>query len=178
MAEAITVARPYAVAAWRHAEAEGKVDLWAEMLQLMADIVRNETMSKIVTDPRVGTDRLSQLMLDICGGRISDTAESFIKLLVENGKLSLMPEIYAVFAAMKAEAGGAVDATLLAAYPVNAKFEQSIAAAMQKKLNREVKFTTEEDKSLLGGVIIRAGDMVIDASIRGQIESLANELRQ
>jgi len=178
MAEAITVARPYAVAIWRHADAAGKADLWSDMLQLMADIVGDETMAAIVADPRVGTDRLSQLMLDICGGRINDSAESLIKLLVENGKLSLMPEIATVFAALKSEAGGAVDATLQTAYPVNAKFEQAIAAAMQKKLNREVNFTTEEDKSLLGGVIVRVGDMVIDASVKGQIESLANDLRQ
>lgn len=177
MAEAITVARPYAVAAWKHAEAEGKVDLWADMLEFMANIVRDETMARIVADPRVDIDRLTQLMLDICGGRINEIAENFVKLLAENGKLSLMPEISSVFLALKSEAGGAVDATLLAAYPVNAKFEQAIASAMQKKLNREVKFTTEEDKSLLGGVIVRVGDMVIDASVRGQIESLATELR-
>jgi len=177
MAEAITVARPYAVAAWRHAQAEGKADLWADMLVLMASIVSDETMSRIVADPRVDEGRLSQLMLDICGGRITETAESLVKLLVANGKLSLMPEISSVFTALKAEAGGAVEAKLLTAYPVNAKFEQAIAAAMQKKLDREINFTTEEDKSLLGGVIIRAGDMVIDASVRGKIESLANELR-
>jgi len=177
MAESITVARPYAVAAWRHAQAEGKAGLWADMLVLMANIVSDETMSRIVADPRVDAGRLSQLMLDICGGRVNETAESLIKLLAENNKLSLMPEISSVFAALKSEAGGAIDAKLLTAYPVNAKFEQVIAAAMQKKLDREVNFTIEEDKSLLGGVIIRAGDMVIDASVRGQIESLANELR-
>ena len=177
MAESITVARPYAVAAWRHAQAEGKAELWADMLVLMANIVSDETMSRIVADPRVDAGRLSQLMLDICGGRVNETAESLIKLLAENNKLSLMPEISSVFAALKSEAGGAIDAKLLTAYPVNAKFEQVIAAAMQKKLDREVNFTIEEDKSLLGGVIIRAGDMVIDASVRGQIESLANELR-
>lgn len=178
MAEAITVARPYAVAAWRHAEANGKVDLWSEMLALMADVVRNETMAKIVGDPRVDADQLSRLMLDICGGRLNKEAESLVHILVENGKLGLMPEIALVFATLKSEAGGAVDATLLAAFPVNAKFEQDIAAAMQRRLNREVNFTTEEDKSLLGGVVIRVGDMVIDASIKGQIEALANELRQ
>jgi F-type H+-transporting ATPase subunit delta len=178
MAETITVARPYAVAAWRHAEAEGKADLWADMLELMADVARDETMATIIGDPRIDADRLTQLMLDVCGGRINEEAENFVRLLVDNGKLSLMSEISSVYMALKSEAGGAVDATLLAAYPVNAKFEQAIAAAMQKKLSREVKFTTEEDKSLLGGVIVRVGDMVIDASIRGQIESLASELRQ
>ena len=177
MAEAITVARPYAMAAWRHAESNGKVDLWSEMLALMADIVRNETMAKIVGDPRVDAGQLSRLMLDICGGRLNKEAESLVRILVENGKLGLMPEIASVYASLKSEAGGAVDATVLAAFPVNAKLEQEIAAAMQKRLNREMNFTTEEDKSLLGGVVIRVGDMVIDASIKGQIEALANELR-
>ena len=177
MAETITVARPYAVAIWRHAEAEGKTDLWSDMLNFMADIVSDKTMASIVADPRVGEIRLADLMLDICGGRLNDTAESFVRLLVQNGKLALMPEIATVYAELRSEAGGAIDARLISAYPVNAKFEQAIAAAMEKKLDREVNFITEEDKSLLGGVIIRAGDMVIDASIKGQIESLANELR-
>lgn len=177
MAEAITVARPYAVAAWRHAQAEEKTDLWSDMLGFMADVVTNETMAKIVADPRVDAERLAKLVLDICGGRLNPAAENFVKMLVENGKLSLLPEIVTVFNALKSEAGGAVDATLLSAFPVNAKFEQEIAAAMQKRLDREVNFTTEEDKSLLGGVVIRVGDMVIDASVKGQIEALAGELR-
>jgi len=178
MAESITVARPYAVAAWRHAQAQDKTDLWADMLALMADIVRDETMAMIVRDPRIDAERLSQLMLEICGGRINEAAGNFVRLLIENGKLSLMPEISSLYVALKSEAGGAVDGTLLAAYPVNARFEQAIAAAMQKRLQREVRFTIDEDKSLLGGVIIRVGDMVIDASVRGQIETMANELRQ
>ena len=177
MAEAITVARPYALAAWRHAAAESKADLWSEMLDFMAAVVADKTMAKIVADPRVDAGQLSQLMLDICGGRLTEVAESFVKLLVENGKLALMPEVASVFAMLKSEAGGAVDARLIAAYPVNAKFEQDIAAAMQKRLSREVNFTTEEDKSLLGGVVIRVGDMVIDASVKGQLEALATELR-
>jgi len=76
MAETITVARPYAVAAWRHAEVEGKADLWAEMLELMADVVRDAAMIRIVADPRVDAGRLTQLMLDICGGRINEAAEN------------------------------------------------------------------------------------------------------
>ena len=177
MSEAKTIARPYAVAAWRHAQAQNKADVWADMLDFMSAVVSDKVMAGIVADPRVEEQILSQLMLDICGGRINDEAEAFVKLLVENGKLSLMPGVAEVFNELKAEAGGAIDATLTAAYPVNAKFEQALAKAMQKKLDREVTFSTEEDKSLIGGVIIRAGDMVIDASVRGQIESLASELR-
>lgn len=177
MSEAKTIARPYAVAVWRHAQSQGKEALWVEMLELMSMIVSHEKMSTAVNDPRVDADVLSALMLEICGGRINEVAEGFIKLLVANDKLVLMPEIAAVFNELRAEAGGAINATLTAAYAVNAKFEQAIAKAMQKRLNREVNFTTEIDKSLLGGVIIRAGDMVIDASIRGQIDAMAVELR-
>jgi len=177
MSEAKTIARPYAVAAWRHAQKQDKIDLWSEMLEFMAAVINDKTMATIVADPRVEAGTLSQLMLDVCGGRINNEAEAFIRQLVDNGKLALMPEIAEVYSELKAEAGGTIMATLTAAYPVNAKFEQAIAKAMQKKLDREVTFTTEEDKSLIGGVVIRAGDMVIDASVRGQIEALAAELR-
>lgn len=177
MSEAKTIARPYAVAAWKHAVSVNKQDLWSEMLELMATVVRDAAMSAIVKDPRVDAGTLSGLMLEICGGRINDVAEAFVRLLVDNDKLALMPEVAEVYNELQAEAGGAVQAKLIAAYPVNAKFEQAIAAAMQKRLNREVTFTTDIDKSLLGGVIIRAGDMVIDASVRGQIEALAADLR-
>lgn len=177
MSEAKTIARPYAVAAWRHAKAQGKVDLWADMLDFMSAVVTDRTLAGIVADPRVEAHTLSQLMLDICGGRINHTAEAFVKLLVENGKLSLLPEITEVFNERKAEAGGTINATLITAYPVNARFERALARAMQKKLDREVTFSVEEDKTLIGGVVIRAGDMVIDASVRGQIEALAAELR-
>lgn len=177
MSEAKTIARPYAVAAWKHAVSDSKQDLWSEMLDFMATVVSNDAMSAIVKDPRVDADTLAGLMLEICGGRINDVADAFVRLLVDNGKLSLMPEIAEVYSELQAEAGGAVQAKLIAAYPVNAKFEQAISSAMKKRLDREVTFTTDIDKSLLGGVIIRAGDMVIDASVRGQIEALAADLR-
>lgn len=177
MAEAITIARPYAVAVWRHAEAKGEAALWLGMLSFMAKVVTDEAMFRIVTDPRVDEARLSRLMLDICDGFIDETAQNFTRLLIKNGKLFLMPQILAVFTALKSETSGVVDAILLAAFPVNAEFEQAIAAKMQRKLNREIRFRTVEDKTLLGGVIIRIGDMVVDASVRGQVESLAAQLR-
>lgn len=177
MSETKTIARPYAVATWRHAQAQGKIDLWADMLDFMAAVITDKAITGIVADPRVGTHTLSQLMLDIYGGRINDTAAAFVKLLVKNGKLSLMPEIAEVFSELKADAGGVINAILVTAYPVNAKLEQALARAMQKKLDREVTFSVEQDKSLIGGVIIRAGDMVIDASVRGQIKVLTAQLR-
>ena len=178
MSENRTIARPYAVAVFRHAQAEGKLDLWQEMLQFMAQVTADEQMATIISNPRVGGELQGQLMLEICGGRLNDAAENFAHLLIENGKLVLMPEIAELFQELKGEADGQIDAKLIAAYPVNAKFEQEIAAAMQKRLGREVKFTTDIDKSLIGGVVIRAGDMVIDASIRGKIEAMASELRR
>ncbi len=171
------MARPYAVAAWKHAEGEGRQELWSDMLEVMASVVSDDAMSAIISDPRVDADTLSGLMLDVCGGHINDTAGVFVRLLVENDRLSLMPEVAEVYKELQAESGGAIHAGLTAAYPVNARFEQAIAVAMRKRLNREITFTTEIDRSLLGGVIIRVGDMVIDASVRGRIEALAAGLR-
>ncbi len=177
MSEAKTVARPYAAAAWKHAEDQGEQVLWSEMLEFMASVVSDDAMSAIVSDPRVDTDTLSALMLQVCGDRINDIAGAFVRLLVENGKLSLMPEVNDVYKELRVESGGAIHASLTAAYPVNTEFEQAIAAAMRRRLYREVTFTTKIDKALLGGVIIRIGDMVIDASVRGQVEALAADLR-
>lgn len=171
------MARPYAAAVWKHAQGQGKQALWSEMLEFMASVVSDDAMSAIVSDPRVHADTLSGLMLQICGDRINDTAGAFVRLLVENGRLALMPEVVEVYKGLQAESGGVVHANLTAAYPVDAGLEQAIAAAMHKRLRREVTFTSEIDKSLLGGVIIRVGDMVIDASIRGRLEVLAADLR-
>ncbi|TNF94358.1 MAG: F0F1 ATP synthase subunit delta [Gammaproteobacteria bacterium] len=177
MSEAITIARPYAIAVYRHAKSEDKLDLWSDMLEFMSSVVTDPAMAEIIADPRVEASKLSTLMLDICGGRLNTTAENFVRLLIDNGKLGLMDEIFMVFNDMKAEESGSINAELIAAYPVNAMFEQAIGTAMKKRLNRDLSFTTNIDKSLIGGVVIRAGDMVIDASVRGQIESLAAELR-
>lgn len=178
MTEKITVARPYAVAVWRHASATNKVASWAQMLTFMAQVASDKSMAAIIADPRVGAQRLTQLILDICADRINDAAANFVRLLVTNGKLSLMPEISALFDEMKSAADGVIDATMLTAYPVNAEFEKTIAKVLQKKLSRRVNFVTEEDKSLLGGVIVHVGDIVIDLSVRGRMTSLATALRQ
>lgn len=171
------MARPYAIAVWKHAEGEGKQGLWSEMLEFMVRVVSDEAMSAIVSDPRVEADTLSGLMLEICGSHINDIAKALVRLLVENGRLSLISEVTEVYKELRAESGGTIYARLTAAYPVNVRFEQAIAAAMRRRLDQEVAFTKEIDKSLLGGVVIRVGDMVIDASVRGQIEALATDLR-
>ncbi len=171
------MARPYAVAVWKHAKDQNRQDLWSEMLEFMARVVTDDAMSAIVGDPRIDADTLSRLMLEVCDGHIDDVAGALVRLLVENGRLSLMPEVAGIYKELRAESGGVISAGLTTAYPVSAEFEQAIAAAMQRRLHREVTFAAEIDKSLLGGAIIRVGDMVIDASVRGQIEALAADLR-
>lgn len=177
MPEAKTIARPYAVAIWRHARDTAKQDIWEQMLSFMAAVVSDDVMSSVVSDPRLDGGTLSRLMLAICAGRLTDTGEAFVKVLAENGKLALIPEIAVLYDELQAEVGGVARATLIAAYPVNARFEEAIASAMRKRLNRDVRFTVEIDKHLLGGVVIRVGDTVIDASVRGQIEAFATALR-
>ena len=177
MSEAKTIARPYATAVWRHAVAHEEQSRWAEMLAFMAAVIKDKTMAAIVADPRVAGNTLADLMLAICGKQLNSTAEALVRLLVENGKLGLVPAIAEVYNELATEAGGALQATLTTAYPIEQAFEKSIAAAMKKRLRRAVRFTTKIDKDLLGGVVIRAGDLVIDASLRGQLQALATQLR-
>lgn len=177
MSEARTIARPYAVAAWRHAASRDKQQAWATMLEFMAAVVRDDVMSATVCDPRVAVDTLSALMLQICEGYLDDAAQAFVRLLVDNGKLGLTPEIAALYAELQAEADSMIQATLTSAYALDADTQRAITDAMRTYLGCDVSLTTELDKNLLGGVVIRAGDRVIDASVRGQMKALAAELR-
>ena len=182
MQETKTIARPYAAALWRHAASAGKQTQWAGLLAFMAAVTRDAAFAAIIADPRVERETLAEMMLGICRERIakaglSDSATAFTRLLTQNGKLALVSEVAQVYDEMQTEAGGELRATLTAARPISAKFERAIAAAMQRRLRREVSFTTAIDAGLISGVIIRAGDMVIDASARGRLQGLAATLR-
>lgn len=176
MAEAITVARPYAQAAFD--EARGLDDLkgWSNILQSLAQAVINPEIHVIITSPRAVKNQLAELMLALCGDKVSDTQRNFIKLLVESQRLSLLPEIVMLFEIMRAEAEKNVDVVVTSAFDLSEAQKQKIAEALQKRMGREIRLSCETDRKLLGGVIIRAGDKVIDGSARTHLSELANAL--
>ncbi len=176
MAESITVARPYAQAAFDEASKLGNLKGWSDTLQAAAQAVVNPEVRAIITSPRAVKSQIENLMLALCGDKISATERNFIKLLIENQRLILLPDIAMMFDALRAEAEKSVEVVVTSAFELDEAQKQKIAAAMKKRLGRDIRLSSKVDRGLLGGIIIRAGDQVIDGSARNQLSELANAL--
>jgi len=174
--EAITIARPYAEALFARAQESDSLESWSASLQLLAQAVQQPQLAAIVADPLFGRDRLTELMLEIGGGRLGDEGQNLVRLLVQNDRLALLPEIETMFRRLKAESERTLNVQVVSAYALKPAQEKQIAEALKKKLGREITISSEKDPDLIGGLHIRAGDTVIDGSVRGQLQQLANEL--
>ena len=176
MAERLTLARPYAEAVFKLASEQKRLGEWHELLSLLASVLRDERMVRIVINPEVEDDRVVALLKDICGKQMDEQGENLVRLLLGNDRLRLMPEIYSIYEGLKQEAEKAIDVEVTSAYPLESSQEKILAEALNRKLGCEVNLTVSEDKSLIGGVVIRAGDLVIDGSVKGYLGELATHL--
>jgi|HigsolmetaAR201D_1030396.scaffolds.fasta_scaffold00874_9 ATP synthase, F1 delta subunit len=176
MAEYSTIARPYAQGVFKAAQAAGNLAKWSEMLEFAAAVARDPTMNALLGSPRLTKEQLVELFLSVCGDRLDEQGRNLIRLLAENRRLQLLPQIAAQYAELRAEAEATVNARLITAQPVDPGTQQKVAQALSQRLQRKVTLSTETDASLLGGAIIRAGDLVIDGSVRGRLERLAATL--
>ena len=176
MAEAISVARPYAVAAFDEANRLGNLKGWSDMLLAGAEAAANAEVAALIGSPRASHSQIESVMLALCGETAGNSGRNFIRLLAENRRLALLPEIAAMFESMRAEAEKNVDVTVTSAFDLDEAQKQKIAAAMKKRMGREVRLHCEKNSELLGGIVIRAGDKVIDGSARSHLNSLANAL--
>lgn len=176
MAEKQTLARPYAEAVFEVARAQNQLKRWSEMLAFIAAVAADERMRRIADDPRVNRARFLALFLGVCDQQVDEYGANFVRLLVDNRRLALLPEIVTQFEALKAEAEARVEATVVSAFALETAQLQHIGEALRRKLGREVTLTTQVDQALLGGVVIRAGDLVIDGSVRGRLQELAAHL--
>lgn len=176
MAEKITAARPYAQAVFELAQSQKDLQRWSDMLVLATGVAGDDALQKLIGHPRVHKAQLADVMLAACGDGLNGAGQNFIRLLVENSRLSLLPEIVALYETSRAEAEGVIKVQVTSAWPLSSEEERKIAAALKTRLQREIKLTATVDKSLLGGAVIRAGDRVIDGSVRGQLGKLAHAL--
>ncbi len=138
--------------------------------------LKDPALSGLIASPKLDKAQMTDLMLDIGGGRLSDEGQNLVRVLVENGRLSVLPEIASLFEVRKAEHQGSLDVQVTSAFALQPAQEQQLAEALKRKLGREIRITSEEDPELIGGFRLRAGDMVIDGSVSGQLSQLANEL--
>ncbi|MCB1857512.1 MAG: F0F1 ATP synthase subunit delta [Gammaproteobacteria bacterium] len=175
-AETSTIARPYAEAIFSRAEETGSLDQWSEKLAFLAALVKDSLMSSVISDPLFGRQNLTALVLDTAEERLDEEGANLVKLLVQNDRLQLTPEILALFEHLKSESQRVVKVHVRSAFALQPAQELNIANALKARLGRDIVITTEQDPSLIGGVHIRAGDMVIDGSVSGHLQKLSNEL--
>lgn len=176
MSESITIARPYAQAIFEVAKAQGKLKECSELLQYTAAVVSDAQMQSFIDNPHVSKHDMAEQVIAICGDRINDAGKNFIQLLAENRRLNVLPDVAALYEIARAKEENTVDAEVLSAYEVSSQQQDTIAKALKKRLGREVRLTCRVDDSLIGGAVVRAGDLVIDGSVAGQIQKLSSEL--
>ncbi|MBI1174132.1 MAG: F0F1 ATP synthase subunit delta [Sideroxydans sp.] len=175
MSEAITVARPYAQAAFDEAKKLGDLQGWSAVLQAGSRAVDNQEVRQVITSPRATDKQMEDLMLSLCDAKAGPHA-NFLKLLVENQRLLLLPEIAAMYEELRADAERSVDVTVSSAFELNDAQKQKILESLKKRMGREIKLSCKVDGELIGGIVIRAGDKVIDGSARTRLSEMANAL--
>ena len=176
MAEKNTIARPYAQAAFSLAQSQGDLKKWSDMLQLVAAIASDDAMQDLIGNPSISSDKLTDMFIGICGDGLDQYGQNFVRVLVENKRLHVMSEIADLYEEKRAEAESTIEAEVTSATPMSETQQAQLVAALKKRLGREVTLVTKTDEAIIGGAIVRAGDLVIDASVTGQLEKLANTL--
>ena len=176
MAEALTIARPYAQAAFRFASEQQMLKEWSGMLGLLATVSADADMGAIIDSPRLTEQQLADLFIQVGGERLNEKCANFVRVLAGSRRLGLLPEIATLFEVLRRDAEGSVQAELVSAFPASEVQQAEVIASLRKRLGREVTLTCSTDSSLLGGAIIRAGDLVIDGSVQGKLQRLGTAL--
>jgi F-type H+-transporting ATPase subunit delta len=176
MAEKDTVARPYAFAAFKQAQEEGQFDAWTGMLRFLLMVAADPDMAKIIDDPRISKPRLTELMLDVGKENLSETGKNFVRVLVDAGRVGVIREIFRLFEQELDRIGKRSRVEVTSAYQLTPAYQQNVKAAMSQRLGHEVEIFVSVDESLIGGIVIRVGDVVIDMSLRGRLTRLGLEL--
>jgi len=175
MTEITTVARPYAKAAFEHASAAGQLAGWSDMLERAADVVADAGFKQYIARPTLTVEQQAEAIFAVSDS-LDGGMRNFIVQLAENKRLLALPAISAMFQALRADAEGAVDVDVVSAFAMDDAQTQALAAVLSQKLSRQVNVTSSVDATLIGGAVIRAGDTVIDASVRGKLGKLSATL--
>jgi F-type H+-transporting ATPase subunit delta len=177
MAEPSTIARPYAEAAFRLADAQGKLADWAAAIANLSAVAADERVRAAIGDPNIPAVKVAGLIIGILSGKLSGETENFVRLLAENGRLDVLAEIRSQYEALKNEREGVVEAEITTAFDMDQAQLADLVARLEKKTGRKVRARVSVDTALIGGVKIAIGDQVIDGSARAQLGALENALK-
>jgi len=177
MAEISTIARPYATAVFNFANENKGLSNWSDTLVLLSAVIQDEHIKLIIEDSKVLDSEREDLILNICKGKLDENGSNFVKLLVENKRLLILPEISLFFEELKAEAEGTIEAEIIMAEKPTQKTVDDLLKSLEKKFNKKIEGKVVIDKNIIGGTKIVVGDSVIDASVRAQLDNLAFTLK-
>lgn len=176
MAELSTLARPYAKAAFEYAVGAGDLAGWSSQLALAAAVSSAGNMVKVLASPSLTSAQQAEAFINVCGDDLGGKVQNFVQVLAENKRLSLLPQISALFEEFKANREKSVEVEVSSVFELDDATQQALAAKLSTILDREVNIKTSIDKELIGGVVIRAADVVIDGSVRGRLAKLAESM--
>lgn len=178
MAELATIARPYANAVFELAKRDASLEAWSSMLALLNDVSRDERVALLLDSPDLAAAEKAQKLADICGEDIDASGRLFLQSMADNDRLSLIGEVREQFETLRAEEQRSLGVEVVSAFPLTEQQSDELKNALSRRFNKDITIEASTDSSLLGGALIRAGDMVIDGSVRGKLNKLADTLAQ
>lgn len=178
MSEPSTIARPYAEAVFRLADAEGKLAAWSTMLADLAGVSADPRIGDAIASPDLSAAKVAGLFISILSGRLDGVAENLVRVLAENGRLAVLPEIAAQYEALRNEREGVIEAEITTAFPLDDAQVRELVASLEAKTGKRVKANIAVDAALIAGVRVALGDKVIDASARAQLATLEAALKR
>ena len=178
MAELATLARPYANALFELAKAENSLEQWSRMLGVVHTTSQHETVGLLLNSPDLPANAKAFRVAEVCGDELDDRGKKFLQALAEHDRLSIVGEVRDQFELLRAEELKSLDVEVISAYPMSEAQSEALKEALNRRFEKEISIESRVDESLIGGAIIRAGDMVIDGSVRGKLFKLADTLVQ
>lgn len=172
-----TIARPYAEAVFERAKEVGQLDAWSQALEMLSAVVGDPQMAEQIANPNVPRERIRDIILEVCGDDLLPEASNLLGLLTQNARLAALPEIARLFEASRTADQGVRHVLIRSAFDVSESEQAAVSAALAKRFGGQVEVTVETDSALIGGIEIRAGDLVIDDSVRGKLKQLAHALQ-
>lgn len=176
MSEFVTVARPYAKAAFEFAVESQALDKWHEMLVFASEVAKNGDMKSFLSSS-ASPEAMADIFCKVCDAQLDEKGQNLVKIMAENGRLPALPAVVDLFAEMYAEYSKEITVDVTAAVEMTAEQVEKLSAALEKRLERKVKLNCNVDNTVVGGLVIKAGDTVIDGSVRGKLDRLTDTLQ-
>lgn len=172
----ITVARPYAKAAFEYALQHNALAQWSNMLRYAAYVVEDQAVQPLLLHPKVSQAQLAEMLLEICAKAFNQEGQNFIRLLAAERRLAALPAISTLFEEYRAEQERVLTAEVTSAFPLDAAVQAKMVESLSRRMQREIRLQCAVDSQLIGGAVIKIGDFVIDGSVRGKLARIANAL--